>query len=69
MKLLKYIAFFISSLSISAPAMAAGKLYYGSRAGMTVTVISLYGINSDRCFIVTAMTCFFVLVGMGLLTL
>ena len=35
---------------------AAGKLYYGSRAGMTVTVASLSGINSDHAVIKTKHT-------------
>jgi TonB family protein len=40
----------------SATILAGGKLYYGSRAGMTVTVVSKSGINSDRAVIKTEHT-------------
>lgn len=38
------------------PALAAGKIYYGSRAGMTVTIISMSGLNGPRAVIKTKHT-------------
>lgn len=47
----------LASLACStAPSMAAGKIYYGSRAGMTVTIISMSGINGRNAVIRTEHT-------------
>jgi hypothetical protein len=35
------------------PAFASGKIYYGSRAGMTVSVLSVAGLNSSHAVIRT----------------
>jgi len=42
--------------SYATTAIAAGKIYYGSRAGMTVTVVSMSGINGERATIRTKHT-------------
>lgn len=39
-----------------APALASGKIYYGSRAGMTVTVISMEGLDTAHAAIKTTHT-------------
>jgi hypothetical protein len=53
-----FIPIFVVFLSVFGPttAFASGKLYYGSRAGMTVTVVSMSGINGDRAAIKTKHT-------------
>lgn len=38
------------------PAIASGKIYYGSRAGMTVTVVSMEGLDTARAVIKTKHT-------------
>ncbi|NGM34502.1 hypothetical protein G4G93_11260 [Methylobacterium sp. DB0501] len=38
------------------PAVASGKIYYGSRAGMTVTVVSMSGLDTARAVIRTKHT-------------
>jgi hypothetical protein len=43
-------------LAFVTPALAAGKMYYGSRAGMIVTVVSMSGIGSERAAIHTKHT-------------
>ena len=37
-------------------AYASGKIYYGSRAGMTVTVVSVQGLNTTHAVIRTTHT-------------
>lgn len=49
-------AFAIALLMIGTPALAAGTLPYGSRAGMEVTVISMSGIDGPNALIVTKHT-------------
>jgi hypothetical protein len=42
----------IASVAISArTALASGKIYYGSRVGMTVSVISAQGLNTSNAVI------------------
>jgi hypothetical protein len=43
-------------LAFVTPALAAGKIYYGSRAGMIVTVVSMSGIGSEQAVIHTKHT-------------
>lgn len=38
------------------PALAAGKIYYGSRAGMQVTVVSIGGLDTAKAVIRTKHT-------------
>ena len=40
--------------SLAPAAFASGKIYYGSRAGMTVTVISMSGLDTSHAVIRTA---------------
>jgi hypothetical protein len=40
----------------SGPAAASGKIFYGSRAGMTVSVISMQGLNTANAVIHTQHT-------------
>lgn len=40
----------------SAPSLAAGKIYYGSRAGMQVSVVSLSGLDTAKAVIKTKHT-------------
>jgi hypothetical protein len=43
-------------LASSGPATASGKIFYGSRAGMTVSVISMQGLNTRQAVIHTQHT-------------
>ena len=43
-------------IATAVPAWAAGKVFYGSRAGMTVTVVSTNGLDSSRAIIHTKHT-------------
>jgi len=47
-------AAFLAGLAI--PALAAGKIFYGSRAGMTVTVVSMSGLDTANAVIKTKHT-------------
>ena len=57
MRIVQFIVSFVLFFcSVSAEAYASGKIYYGSRAGMTVTVVSIQGLNSARAVIRTTHT-------------
>jgi hypothetical protein len=43
-------------LTSATPAIASGTIYYGSRAGMQVSVISVEGLNTSRAIIRTKHT-------------
>jgi hypothetical protein len=53
-----HVSFVLVSLSLAfvTPVLAAGKMYYGSRAGMIVTVVSMSGIGTERAVIHTKHT-------------
>jgi hypothetical protein len=52
----EFVPFFLLACLVTTRAYASGKLGYGSRIGMTVTVISIQGLNTARAVIRTAHT-------------
>ena len=47
---------FAAAVMAAEPAMASGKIFYGSRAGMTVTVVSMSGLDTAQAVIRTKHT-------------
>lgn len=52
----KMILFFIASIVISTEALASGTIYYGSRVGMEVSVMSVSGLDTSNAVIRTRHT-------------
>ena len=53
---MKRIAVAAAALALASPALASGQLYYGSRAGMMVDVVSMSGLDSAHASIHTRHT-------------
>jgi hypothetical protein len=51
-----FVAAAIAALAASSSAFASGKIFYGSRAGMTVTVVSVSGVGTANAVIRTRHT-------------
>ncbi|MDQ0446984.1 hypothetical protein [Methylobacterium aerolatum] len=50
------IGLFSMVVAVTSPALASGKIFYGSRIGMTVTVVSMSGLDTSQATIKTKHT-------------
>ncbi len=50
------VGLFAAVMAASCPAFASGKIFYGSRVGMTVTVVSMSGLDTSQATIRTKHT-------------